>query len=501
MRIHNHRSTEGKCIFFNLLFVLLSLFKAWRQPFTNELMAQSNLELSTLKLQPESVTRKMAAALPELRAIAQRKGLTIHHLGAGYPHPELTNPASYMARTQQWFKHLAEREGINDPITIPAFLSDAHAYTDTMGPKGPRESFATVYGSDWGVKIDPDLLIPTVGATGGISLLCSVFERLGQDVAYITDAPTYAGFISRATLNQRATIYSIPLDEQTADPEALRNQIRKARQDGYIVPLYYTTPDGHNPAGFSFSSDRKKELMRVAEEEDILIVEDAPYLYINYAEDRKTNRPFLSLNTRQTVHLFTGSKIGLPGPRVGFIYSEATIKAAGGETVRLSDLLLSESSGAILFHNPLSLLSFEALLREPDGSLSESMWPLAEEKLRVYRENREIVLSGLSKNLGNYREVFDWTEPDAGFFIAFTIKSPDVRADDSFVNSLVERYGIVVVPMYGFYPDDYRQSHTHAGFDKLRLSFCFTESTGKQRRDDLAQATDAFCRAMRSEFC
>ena len=464
-------------------------------------MPNPNIELDTLTLQPESVTRKMAAALPGLRAIAQENGLTIHHLGAGYPHPEVTNPDSYIAKTNQWFEYLGLQEGVNNPEEIPAFLRDAHAYTDTMGPRGPRESFAKVYGSDWAVTLDPDLLIPTIGATGGIALLCSVFERLGQDVAYITDAPTYAGFISRATLNQRAKIYSIPMDLQGADPDAMRAQIRQARQDGYVVPLYYTVPDGHNPAGFSFSLKRKKELLRVAEEENVLIVEDSPYLYINYSEDRKSNHPFVSLNPSQTVHLFTGSKIGLPGPRVGFVYTEATIKASGGISVKLSDLLVSESSGAILFHNPISLLSFEALLRKQDGSLTESMWPLAEEKLQIYRENRRLVLDGLSDGLGDHLDVFAWTKPDAGFFIAFTIKAAGARVDDEFVNRLVQKYGIVVVPMYGFYPDDYRRSHASAGLDQMRLSFCFSESTGQQRRDDLAQATEAFCQAMLAEFC
>ena len=441
----------------------------------------------------------MAAALPGLREIAAQKGLKIHHLGAGYPHPEVTNPKSFIERTDQWFEHLARREGLNDVQELPAFLRDAYAYTDTMGPLGPRESFATVYGNDWDLRIDPNRLIPTIGATGGIALLCSVFERIGTEIAYITDAPTYAGFLARATLNQKAAIYSIQMDREGADPDALREQIRNARKDGKLVPFYYTVPDGHNPAGFSFSASRKKELLRVAEQENILIVEDAPYLYINYGTDRKANRPFVTLNPERSVHLFTGSKIGLPGPRVGFVYTEATVCGENGNEIALTELLLSESSGAILFHNPLSLLSFEALLRHDDSSVRESLWPLAEEKLEVYRENREIVLGGLDEGLGGHRDHFDWTEPEAGFFSAFTINKPNVHVDDAFTNGLVEKYGVVVVPMYGFYPNDFLQRSPNAGFDQLRLSFCFTESVGDDRRRDLRESVDAFCNAMKKE--
>ena len=462
-------------------------------------MSNATLNLPGVRTQPASVTRKMAAALPKLREIAAQNGLKIHHLGAGYPHPEVTNPKSFIERTDRWFEYLAKREGLNDARELPVFLRDAYAYTDTMGPVGPRESFASVYGNDWSLQIDPSRLIPTIGATGGIALLCSVFERLGTEVAYITDAPTYAGFLARATLNQKASIYSIPMDRQGADPDALRDQIRNARADGRFVPFYYTVPDGHNPAGFSFTTKRKQELLRVAEDENILIAEDAPYLYISYNADRKANRPFFAIDPKRSVHLFTGSKIGLPGPRIGFVYSEATVSVANGGDVSLTELLLSESSGAILFHNPLSLLTFEALLRGEDGSIRESIWPLAEEKLRIYRENREIMLSGLEEGLGDYRDHFDWTQPEAGFFSAFTIKKAGIRVDDTFTNGLVSKYGVVVVPMYGFYPDDFLNRSPNAGFDQLRLSFCFTESTGDRRRRDLRDAVSTFCYAMKAE--
>ena len=69
-----------------------------------------------------------------------------------------------------------------------------------------------VEGDDPVAALDPGRLVPTVGATGGISLLCSLFERAGRPVAYITDAPTYAGFLARSALSQFATIFSVDLD-------------------------------------------------------------------------------------------------------------------------------------------------------------------------------------------------------------------------------------------------------------------------------------------------
>ena len=113
----------------------------------------------------------MAASLPGLRAEAQKRGLRIHHLGAGYPHPEVTDPTSFIEATDRWFAHLREVDGVNEPGLTPEFLREMYAYTDTLGPASPRESFATVYGADWNLSINPDRLIQTVGATGGIALL------------------------------------------------------------------------------------------------------------------------------------------------------------------------------------------------------------------------------------------------------------------------------------------------------------------------------------------
>jgi DNA-binding transcriptional MocR family regulator len=455
----------------------------------------SNLHAPRIRRQGVSVTRKMAASLPGLRQLAQERGLKIHHLGAGYPHPEVTDPRGFLEHQAAYFRHLEEAEGLNDPAQVPEYLRESFSYTDTLGPATTRAVFARVYGRDWGVDIDPDKLIPTVGASGGISLICSLFERPGTPVAYITDAPTYAGFLARAGLCQHARIFSVELDDEGPLVVRLREQIRAARAAGYDVPFYYTVPDGHNPAGFSFSQRRREAVVAVAREEGVLIVEDAPYLYINYAEPSRRPQPFLSLAPDQTVHLFTGSKIGFPGPRVGFLYSEATLTIRGDETASLRDLALTEASADILFQNPGALRGFEALLHEADFSERRSLWDVAEGKLAVYRENRAIMLDGLAAGLGEHPELFHWTEPAAGFFTVFTFRHPDVRTDDDFVARLVSEHGVVAIPMYDFYPRDARERDPRAGLDQLRLSFCFSESTGEQRRRDLREAVAAFCTA------
>jgi (S)-3,5-dihydroxyphenylglycine transaminase len=453
----------------------------------------TNLTAPGIVRQPVSVTRKMSASLPRLRSIAQDKGLKIHHLGAGYPHPEVTDPREFIAHEAAYREHVIASEGSNDPHALPELLREAYSYGDTLGPVSTRELFARVYGNDWNVALKPDRLVPTVGATGGISLVCSIFEHAGSPVAYLTDAPTYAGFMARANLCPHATIFSVEMDAEGAIPEVFERQIHAAREAGNLVPFYYTVPDGHNPAGFSFSGRRRRELLEIARREGVLIVEDAPYLYINFADPGDREEPFLSLDPAQTVHLFTGSKIGFPGPRVAYLYSEADLSIAGGATASLADLALVQASADILFPNPGAYIGFEALLHEGDFSERASLWPVAEGKLGVYRENRQILLEAFERNLGGHRDHFHWTVPAAGFFSVFTFLGGSVRTDDAFIERMVSDYGLVVIPMYDFYPADARARNPDAGYDQLRISFCFSESTGAERRRDLKEAVETFC--------
>ena len=178
----------------------------------------------------------------------------------------------------------------------------------------------------------------------------------------------------------------------------------------------------------------------------------------------------------------------------------------------LSELALVESSSELLFHSPGALRGFEELLHETPKNQEhtgaqafverQSIWPLAEEKLVVYRENRQILLDVFERELGAHKTHFSWTIPEGGFFTVFTFLNAGggepVRTDDAMIEKMVMDHGLVVIPMYDFYPTDARQRDPGAGMNQLRLSFCFSESAGQQRRDDMREAVEAFCDAAKS---
>ncbi len=456
------------------------------------------IDLTALRQQPQSVTRQMAAAFPRLKAMAAEKGLRLHHLGAGYPHPEVGDPRTYIAHRDAYLRHVTERGGQEDDA-LRTLLTGLFGYTDTLGPLSTRQAFAAVYGHDFEMEIDPDLLIPTMGATGGISLMCSLYERTGRSVAYLVDGPTYTGFLSRANLYQKAHLYSVDLDEEGPIIDQLRAQIQKARDDGHLVAFYYTVPDGHNPGGISFSQTRREQILEVVREAGIFVVEDAPYVYISHEAPEARPKPFVAIDPAHSVHLFTASKLGLPGPRIGFLYSAGEVEVAKSRRTRLRDLVLTEASGDILFQNPEALRGFEAYLMDDDFQPRESLWPVAAVKNAVYGENRQILLDGLQRYLGDWPDLFRWTKPGAGFFSVFTFAKRQVEANPAFVEKLIAEYGVVTIPMVAFYPCDAIERDPGAGLDQIRLSFSFNESFGDQRRADMENATRAFADAARRE--
>jgi DNA-binding transcriptional MocR family regulator len=442
----------------------------------------------------------MAAAFPRLKAMAEAKGLPLHHLGAGYPHPEVSDPTAYIAQKEKYFRHVAKQANPKEPdAALRAQLMTMYGYTDTLGPVTARRAFAQVYGHDFDFDMNPDFLVPTVGSSGGISLMCSLFERSGDSIAYLVDAPTYTGFVSRAGLCAKAAFYSVDLDDAGPNPERLRAQIRKARQDGRKVAFYYTVPDGHNPGGISFTQARRQAILEVIREEETFIVEDAPYTYISYESAGNRPKPFIAMDPTHAVHLFTASKIGLPGPRVAYFYSEVEMLIHGGHRVPLRSLVLTEASGDTLFCNPEALRGFEAFLHDENMELRKSLWPVAREKCAIYGENRAILLQGLEEGLAGLEDHFGWTKPGAGFFSVFTFLSRKVRTTPEFVEKLVSEYGVVTIPMFGFYPDDARDRDPEVGLNQLRLSFCFSEHIGEGRREDMRQAVRAFTAAVRKE--
>lgn len=108
--------------------------------------------------------------------------------------------------------------------------------------------------------------------------------------------------------------------------------------------LVYTVPSGHNPTGATQSLERRKEIYKVAQKHNLLIVEDEPYYYLQMQPYKGANQPadpppasddaflkslipsYLKLDVDgRVVRLDSLSKVLTPGSRVAFVVAPAEI--------------------------------------------------------------------------------------------------------------------------------------------------------------------------------
>lgn len=189
-----------------------------------------------------------------------------------------------------------------------------------------------------------DILV-TNGTQQGIDLVARTFIGPGDVVAI--EAPTYPAAID--TFRARgAVIVPVPLDE-----EGMRMDLLQRVCEKYKPKVIYTIPNFHNPTGRVLSRKRREQLLVLAEEYQILIVEDDPWSEIYF--DKKPPSPIKSLDTNGFVIYLKGlSKILVPGCRIGLLTANGTLfnrLVASKVNADLGSPLLTQKAILPLFHS------------------------------------------------------------------------------------------------------------------------------------------------------
>lgn len=80
-------------------------------------------------------------------------------------------------------------------------------------------------------------------------------------------------------------IIGIPEDDYGIVPETLEASLHDRLSRGLKMPkILYTIPTGSNPTGTVLPEDRRRRIYELACQFDFLILEDDPYMFINYTE-------------------------------------------------------------------------------------------------------------------------------------------------------------------------------------------------------------------------
>ena len=121
-----------------------------------------------------------------------------------------------------------------------------------------------------------------------------------------------------------ARVRHVAMDEHGLIPEALEEALLDCRANGDRVKFLYTVPNFHNPAGVTLSEPRREAIMALAEQYDLLIIEDNPYGLLGFEHE-----PLRALRARNSPAGHLPRLVlqdVLPGLRVGWVLAPLAVR-------------------------------------------------------------------------------------------------------------------------------------------------------------------------------
>jgi 2-aminoadipate transaminase len=328
---------------------------------------------------------------------------------------------------------------------------------------GPTEGMAATVGcivevmAREGTLVDPSEVIVTTGGQQVIDLVCKTLIDPGDVI--VAEAPTYPGAVPTFSAYQ-ADVEQIEMDADGMPIDALERTLERLHAQGRRPKFIYTIPNFQNPGGVTMSLARRRRLVEVARERELLVLEDNPYGLLRYegeplptlysldAED--SSPPARGGASDFVIYLGTFSKILSPGLRLGWAVAPRPV---------LEKLNLGKQ-GADLCSSPVTQMFVAAYFGER-GAHGGAGWLEYVQRLRdLYRARRDVMLEALAEHFG---EGADWTRPQGGLFIWATL---DRRIDTTDLLALARKNeGVAFVPGRAAYVDG------RSGASSMRLNF------------------------------
>lgn len=289
------------------------------------------------------------------------------------------------------------------PKVLDRHGSVALQYGITEGDAGLRQELIRLLIETEGesfAHLTPEHVLITSASQQGLDLCSRIF--LGPDDVAICALPSYLGALGAFTASG-AKLSGIPLDDEGLRTDLLEQRLVGLRRKGVRPKLVYVVPDFQNPAGVTLSLERRHELLSIAREFDLLVVEDSPYRQLRYVGDPLPSLAGLDRDGR-VISLFTFSKILFPGLRLGWAVADPEVVAR----------LTIAKQPVDLCTNGLSQLVAREYLKA--GCL-----PAQIERVRaLYSVKREAMLRALDEQIDPAWGVH-WTRPEGGLFLWVTL--------------------------------------------------------------------------------
>jgi DNA-binding transcriptional MocR family regulator len=299
---------------------------------------------------------------------------------------------------------------------------------------GPAAGYAPL--REWLAErhdVEPGRVLLTNGSLQGFVFLATHFAGRGR---VLVEAPTYDRPL-KILAELGADVVAVPQDDDGLDVDAVEQELQKGG-----VSLLYTIPTFQNPSGRTLPEERRRRLVELAREHDVVLFEDDPYGLVRY--EGQAPRSLFELADREgVIYSSSFSKTVAPGIRVGyFLLPEDVAHAVEVMAVStyITPVLLAEAT----VYEFLRRGSFEPNLERVRGLL---------------RDRRDAMLETLESELGGRAT---WSRPEGGYFLWL-----DLQVDAAELLARAEAAGVTYVKGADFYVDG------EGGKRSARLAFSF----------------------------
>ncbi|MBL4739873.1 MAG: PLP-dependent aminotransferase family protein [Sneathiella sp.] len=259
----------------------------------------------------------------------ERRGVTYGQVGRG----------TYVFGTQQDNEHVGrgmflpiDNEALSEPgIFADLSLNSFHhpdlgasykSAFEMLSNHGPQSGYRSYfdcrgrpsdrhYASQWLEhligEVNGNNILITQGAQSGLYSAMAALTNTGDSIA--TEAYGYPG-IKAAAQELGLRISAIEMDDLGMIPEAFEAAVKRGK-----IRLLVTVPTNHNPTGTTVPIERRRKIIRIAQDHNVLILEDGVYGPLQVKEVPT----YRELCPETGLYLTSFSKVFSPGLRVGYL--------------------------------------------------------------------------------------------------------------------------------------------------------------------------------------
>ncbi len=348
----------------------------------------------------EYAIRDVVSAAKDL----EKKGRTIDYLNIG-------DPVQYGFHPPENVKQ----------AFIDAIKKDENYYSASEGIQELRSAIAEKENAK-GLSIGADDILVTNGVSEGLDMVISSIIEDGDEV--LLPGPYYPPYASYIRLHGGIPIeFAVDLENSTPDIDDIKSKITDK-----TVAICLISPN--NPTGVVFEENSLKQLVDLANENNLYIICDEIYDKIVF--DKKFvgigkvagNSPVILLNGFSKVHLMSGWRVGY----IAFNNSPQ-LDSIREHLPKLARVRISSN-------HPAQYAALESL-RGPQEYISEFVTEL--------KKHRDLVVKRLNSIPG-----ISCSNPKGAFYAFPKIENNPYKSDQEFVLNLLKSKGVLTVHGSGF---------------------------------------------------